>query len=412
MLMRSTSAATFPSVQLHPDGGGLPIEVTLIARLERGSGDRLIDGVSARQRVHASFVDALDEPSARIGGIDLANGDVTSLYTFAVGKNGHPFHRHAGHRVFTAVSGGAGTRLRFSTASTGQLHRDPHAFLATLHHVDVPPDSMFVVRFGGGVWHQFIPLRPGTAHPALFALSCHTNELGGDLEPDLRRRVLRGAASIPAMTELLPTAVCALLESPTFDAASVPTTTLSLCERRPMWWRRSLHESPRWLETRGRHEEAKAVVADIEREVERSGVVLAPVTLVPSSAVVQPQGSFFGNLKALWRPPLARTTLMTWCLWLSVTFCSYAFFVWIPGLLVQHGMTVTKSFSVSILIYLAQIPGYYSAAFLRPQSNWALTIPREVWPELSPQMLTWLGLEALGNRAFSKGFILPAEAAQ
>lgn len=130
-----------------------------------------------------------------------------------------------------------------------------------------------------------------------------------------------------------------------------------------LWWRRSLHESPRWLETRGRHEEAKAVVADIEREVERSGVVLAPVAQVPVSAAVQPQGSFFGNLKALWRPPLARTTLMTWCLWLSVTFCSYAFFVWIPGLLVQHGMTVTKSFSVSILIYLAQIPGYYSAAF-------------------------------------------------
>ena len=36
MLMRSTSAPTFPSVQLHPDSGGLPIEVTLIARLERG----------------------------------------------------------------------------------------------------------------------------------------------------------------------------------------------------------------------------------------------------------------------------------------------------------------------------------------------------------------------------------------
>ena len=56
--------------------------------------------------------------------------------------------------------------------------------------------------------------------------------------------------------------------------------------------------------------------------------------------------------------------------------------------------------------------GYYSAAFLRPQTNWALAIPREVWPELSPQMLTWLGLEALGNRAFSKGFILPAETVQ
>jgi ectoine hydroxylase-related dioxygenase (phytanoyl-CoA dioxygenase family) len=56
--------------------------------------------------------------------------------------------------------------------------------------------------------------------------------------------------------------------------------------------------------------------------------------------------------------------------------------------------------------------GYYSAAFLRPQTNWALTIPQEVWPQLSPQMLTWLGLEALGNRAFSRGFILPKEPAE
>ncbi|MGH8777935.1 MFS transporter [Paraburkholderia sp.] len=131
-----------------------------------------------------------------------------------------------------------------------------------------------------------------------------------------------------------------------------------------LWWRRSLHESPRWLEIRGRHAEAEAVVADIERQVERSGVTLPPVVPVAGGiADLDHSSSFFGNLKLLWKPPLARTTLMTWCLWLSVTFCSYAFFVWIPGLLVQHGMTITKSFSVSILIYLAQIPGYYSSAY-------------------------------------------------
>ncbi|HEY2022632.1 MFS transporter [Paraburkholderia sp.] len=131
-----------------------------------------------------------------------------------------------------------------------------------------------------------------------------------------------------------------------------------------LWWRRSLHESPRWLELHGRHDEAEAVVADIERQIERTGVTLAPVSPVAGSTLsFEQSGSFFGNLKLLWKPPLARTTLMTWCLWLSVTFCSYAFFVWIPGLLVQHGMTITKSFSVSIIIYLAQIPGYYSAAY-------------------------------------------------
>jgi putative MFS transporter len=134
-----------------------------------------------------------------------------------------------------------------------------------------------------------------------------------------------------------------------------------------LWWRRSLFESPRWLESRGRRDEALAVVAQVEAEVARSGVVLPPVDAggaTPERAIeTPPVGSFFGNLRLLWKPPLARTTLMTWCLWISVTFCSYAFFVWIPGLLVQHGMTITKSFSVSIAIYLAQIPGYYSAAY-------------------------------------------------
>lgn len=228
MQATTNNAVTFPAARIHPRGGGLPIEVTLIAHLGCGAGDRLIDEASVRQRAHEHFVDALDEPSARIGGVDFAEGDATSLYTFAVGANGHPFHRHVGHRIFTAISGGAGARLRFSTASVERIARDAHAFVAELHHVDVPPDSMFVVRFGGGVWHQFLPLRPGSAHPALFALSCHTNELGGDLAPELRRRVLDGAASIPALTELLPAVVCELLESPSFDATQVPTTVLSL----------------------------------------------------------------------------------------------------------------------------------------------------------------------------------------
>jgi MFS transporter, putative metabolite:H+ symporter len=95
-----------------------------------------------------------------------------------------------------------------------------------------------------------------------------------------------------------------------------------------LWWRRSLPESPRWLETRGRHEEADAIVTRIEREIEASGKVLPPVpkTAVTATQAV-PSASFFGNLKLLWKPPLARITGMAWCLWLTVTFCSYAFAV-------------------------------------------------------------------------------------
>lgn len=151
-------------------------------------------------------------------------------------------------------------------------------------------------------------------------------------------------------------------------AVSVPVIVL-------LWWRRALHESPRWLESQGRHAEAEAVLADIERRVERTAGALPPMRQTAfAPAAVERESSLFHNFRLLWRRPLARTTLMTWCLWLSVTFCSYAFFVWIPGLLVQRGMTITQSFSISILIYLAQIPGYYSAAFFCEKAGRKATI--------------------------------------
>jgi len=227
-LVATKATRTFPSARIRSYSGGLPIEVALIAQLGHGGGDQLIASALARQCEHEEFVDEWDEPSARLGGIDLANGDATSLYSFAVGADGHPFHRHAGHRVFTAVSGSAGTQLRFSTASAEQIANDPHQFISALHYVDIPPDCLFTVRFGGGTWHQFAPLRARSGHPAMFALSCHTNELGGHLVPELRQRVESNAASIPALTEVLPLSIRALLENATFDATRVPTVALSL----------------------------------------------------------------------------------------------------------------------------------------------------------------------------------------
>jgi hypothetical protein len=235
MLTLTKAVHTFPSVSLPSSSGGLPVEVSLIAQMGHGSGDQMIAGVAARQRGHAEYIDALDEPSTRIGGIDLAHGDRSSLYTFVVGANGHPFHRHAGHRVFTAVSGSAGTQLRFSTATPAEIERDPHTFIRSLQQVNIPPDCLFCVRFGGDTWHQFLPLQPGLHHPALFALSCHTDELGGALEPTLRQRVLDNAADIPALTELLPPLVLALLASPGFRAERIPTVALSVDAAAVTW---------------------------------------------------------------------------------------------------------------------------------------------------------------------------------
>jgi Protein of unknown function (DUF2867) len=217
---------TFPTARLPSLSGGLPVEVVLIAQIGIGAGSPLIAATAALQRGHGSYVDALDEPSARIGGADFERGAASSLYSFVVGTQGHPFHRHAGHRVFTAISGSGGALLRFSTASTEQIERDPQAFADALRHVEIPADCLFTVRFGGGTWHQFLPLDRNAGHPALFALSCHTNELGGDLAPEQRARVLANAADIPTLTEVLPGAVAAVLAAT--KRQDIPTIALSL----------------------------------------------------------------------------------------------------------------------------------------------------------------------------------------
>ncbi len=130
-----------------------------------------------------------------------------------------------------------------------------------------------------------------------------------------------------------------------------------------LWWRRALPESPRWLEARGRAAAASAVLDRMEAEAE------GPLPPLPAEHAPPPlagagRRGFSVQLAALFSPALRRVTAMTWLMWLSITFSYYAFFTWIPTLLVQSGMTITRSFGYSIAIYLAQIPGYYSAAWL------------------------------------------------
>ncbi|MFJ1300026.1 MFS transporter [Pseudomonadota bacterium AL_CKDN230030165-1A_HGKHYDSX7] len=151
--------------------------------------------------------------------------------------------------------------------------------------------------------------------------------------------------------------------------ASVPVVFL-------LWWRKSLFESPRWLEHTGQTAEADRICTAIENDVQKhTGRPLpTPVSTRKHAVAPQPQQSAMAKLATLFSKTYLGTTVLVWVFWITVLFCYYAFLVWIPSLLVERGFTITKSFSYTILIYLAQIPGYFSAAYFNDKVGRKYTI--------------------------------------
>jgi putative MFS transporter len=143
-----------------------------------------------------------------------------------------------------------------------------------------------------------------------------------------------------------------------------------------LWWRRSLPESPRFLISRGRIGEATQVVERFEQSVVKAtGKQLTPLTPGNEEITKHEQKITIWNaLKFMWSRAMRRRTAVIWLIWFVITFSYYGFFSWIPTLLVGRGITVTKSFEYSIIIYLAQIPGYFSAAWLNDRIDRKNTI--------------------------------------
>lgn len=129
-----------------------------------------------------------------------------------------------------------------------------------------------------------------------------------------------------------------------------------------LYVRWKLPESVRYLEARGRVEEAERIVRQFE--------AAAGLSVPPAQAAVLPRTvatagmTAWQRLAALWRARQRRATGMLWLLWFCVNFAYYGAFIWIPSLLVAAGYDLVRSFGYTLLITLAQLPGYAVAAWL------------------------------------------------
>ncbi|WP_028921706.1 MFS transporter [Pseudonocardia acaciae] len=138
-----------------------------------------------------------------------------------------------------------------------------------------------------------------------------------------------------------------------------------------LWWRRGLRESPRFLIARGRFDEAERVVAGLEADVRAAtGRELPPVDPLagqvrgPGPAGASDRKSIMQTARALWGPKMARTTALSWVVWITTNYCYYGFLTFIPTLLVNEGFSLTRSFGYSIFVYVMQLPGVFGLSYL------------------------------------------------
>lgn len=73
--------------------------------------------------------------------------------------------------------------------------------------------------------------------------------------------------------------------------------------------------------------------------------------------------TFLQNIAGVWSKKYAKSTLMLWILWFAVVFSYYGMFLWLPSVMVGKGFSLISSFKYVLIMTLAQLPGYFTAAW-------------------------------------------------
>jgi MFS transporter, putative metabolite:H+ symporter len=120
--------------------------------------------------------------------------------------------------------------------------------------------------------------------------------------------------------------------------------------------RRSVPESPRYLLSQGRPAEAEAVVQQIEREAGVGAAAPSPV-----AAASAPEARV--RVSELFAPRYLNRTIVLWVMWATMNFSYYGIFLWLPLQFVRKGFSLNDALLFNLIIAIAQIPGYFSAAY-------------------------------------------------
>ncbi|PFP22599.1 MFS transporter [Bacillus sp. AFS073361] len=116
----------------------------------------------------------------------------------------------------------------------------------------------------------------------------------------------------------------------------------------------TLRESPRWLISKGRYDEAERIIEELEASTDqRMPVTIAPQTVVKS------------NWKELFSPIYRGRTLIVWSLWFAAYFVSNGLNNWLPSLYkTVYNLPLEESLRAASVTNIVQVIGVFACAFL------------------------------------------------
>jgi len=118
-------------------------------------------------------------------------------------------------------------------------------------------------------------------------------------------------------------------------------------------------ESLRYLQLKGRTSEAVSLL-------KKHKLVPSDFKEAKSPSAASKRFNVKAALKELWSPAYRRRTALLWIVWAVLVYTYHGIFIWLPTFYASPPLsfTVVKSIQWVLIVTLAQVPGYYSAALL------------------------------------------------
>lgn len=120
-------------------------------------------------------------------------------------------------------------------------------------------------------------------------------------------------------------------------------------------------ESVRYLISKNRIDEAEKIVDELECKL---GVEGRPFTGELTDAEKGVTNSATPSFGTLWTSQFRKRTIMLWLAWFGIVYSYYGIFMWLPSIVFAQGFAVVKTFEYVLVMTLAQLPGYFAAAWL------------------------------------------------